>query len=205
MRGLLLAPAASAVRAGRLNRRSRKGEVGIVVVAIAVVLTLPAVLSACGGDDMSEGEGAQTTTQAAEESAETTTQEPESDCLAVPRGTAGAIATGLTTSGRGKLRSAKAALADKDEDFRGVDMQVYLVSADIQAPGLEGDGDIATWAVTRSLDPTETGLILAVDSIAKEFSTWGEAANPGSPVADWVSSLEDDDGFDTSRDCAEAG
>ena len=83
-------------------------------------------------------------------------------------------------------------------------MSVYLVSADIQAPGLEGDGDIATWAVTRSLDAAEVGLIFAVDSVSKEFSTWGEAANPGSPVAEWISGLEEDDSFDKSRDCAEA-
>jgi hypothetical protein len=50
----------------------------------------------------------------------------------------------------------------------------------------------------------EAGLIFAVDAVAKGFSTWGEAANPGSPMAEWVSSLEDDDAFDTSRDCAEA-
>jgi hypothetical protein len=168
------------------------------------VLAVAAVVSSCGGDDSPDGEVAQTTTQAADEEAETTGEEPESDCLDVPRATVAGIASGLTTSGRGRLRSAKAALADKGEDFRGVEMPVYLVSADIQAPGLEGDGDIATWAVTRSLEATETGLTLAVDSIAKEFSTWGEAANPGSPVAEWVSSLEDDDAFDTSRDCAVA-
>lgn len=175
---------------------------GIIVGAIVVVLTLLAVLSSCGDDSP---EAVQTTTQATGESAETTSQEPESECLDVPRGTVAAIATGLTTSGRGTLRSAKAALADKGEDFRGVEMPVYLVSADIQAPGLEGDGDIATWAVTRSLDAAKLGLILAVDATAKEFSEWGAAANPGSPVGDWTSSLEDDDGFGKSRDCAGAG
>jgi hypothetical protein len=184
------------------------GRVRLVVGAVVVVLTLLAVLSSCGGDDTPDREAAQTTPateETTETTAATTAPEAESDCLRVPRGTVAAIAEGLTTSGRGRLRSARAAVADKDEDFRGVKMTVYLVSADIQAPGLEGDGDIATWAVTRSLDVAELGLILAVDSIAREFSTWGEAANPGSPVGDWIGSLEDDDGFDKSRDCAEAG
>jgi hypothetical protein len=182
------------------------GKAGVVVGAVVVALTFLAVLSAGGGDDTPDTEAAQTTPateETTETTAATTAPEAESDCLRVPRGTVAAIAEGLTTSGRGRLRSARAAVADKDEDFRGVKMPVYLVSADIQAPGLEEDGDIATWAVTRSLDTTEAGLILAVDSIAEEFSTWGEAANPGSPVGEWVSSLEDDDAFDTSRDCAE--
>jgi hypothetical protein len=183
------------------------GKVGIVVGAVVVALTFLAVLSSCGGDDTPDTEAAQTT-PATEETTETTpattAAEADSDCLSVPRGMVAGIASGLTTSGRGRLRSAKAAVADTDEDFRGQKTTVYLVSADIQAPGLEGDDDIATWSVTDSLDPLEAGLIFAVDAVAKEFSTWGEAANPGSPVAERVSSLEDDDAFDTSRDCAEA-
>jgi hypothetical protein len=178
-----------------------------VIVGAVVALTLLAVLSSCGGDDTPDREAAQTTQGTTQETtattAATTAPEAESDCLRVPRGTVAAIAEGLTTSGKGRLRSARAAVADKDEDFRGVKMPVYLISADIQAAGLEGADDIATWAVTRSLNTTEVGLILAVDSVAQEFSTWGEAANPDSPVGEWVSSLEDDDAFDTSRDCAE--
>jgi hypothetical protein len=43
---------------------------------------------------------------------------------------------------------------------------------------------------------------MAADSIAREFSDWGEAAEEGSPAAE-VRGLEND-GAQESRDCLEA-
>lgn len=182
------------------NRRSRKGKAAIIFGAILLVFIIIGVLAP--SDEESNGNEAapQTTTATVEEPA--TTTEPDAECLDVPRATVRAIASGLTTRGRGTLRSAAAVRAETDEDFRGVEMPVYLVSADIQAPGLQGDGDIATWVLTRSLVAGD-GLILAVDSVAREFSEWGADANPGSPVEEWTSGLRDDEAYDSSRSCAE--
>jgi hypothetical protein len=182
------------------NRRSRKGKaaiiVGVIIVAIAIIGAL------APADDGPTGSG--TTSPTLVTTVNEVTTVVESDCLNVPRATVTAIAGGLTTQGRGTLRSAAAALAETNADFRGVEMRVYLLSADIQAAGLEGGGDIATWVMTRSLEAGD-GLILAVDAVAKEFSEWGADANPGSPVEEWTSSLRDDDAFEKSRDCAEGG
>ena len=60
-----------------------------------------------------------------------------------------------------------------------------------------GDNTVGTWA-TNSLEVGE-GLIIAADSIAREFSDWGEAAGEGSAAAE-VRGLEND-GAQESRDC----
>jgi hypothetical protein len=73
---------------------------------------------------------------------------------------------------------------------------VWYVSAVIRGPGL-GSDTVGTWA-TNSLEAGE-GLIIAADSIAREFSDWGEAAAEGSPAAE-VRGLEND-GAQESRDC----
>jgi hypothetical protein len=182
------------------NRRSRTGK-GLIVVGLVLVGLIVLGLLAPSEDESGDGDespaAAETTTTATAPSEET------SRCVNVPPATVRAIADGLTTSGRGSLRFAHAVEADADEDFRGVSMPLYLVSADIQAPGLEGSDEIATWVLTRSLRETGIGLIVAVDSIASEFSEWGEAANEGSPVDEWRDGLRDDDAYDESRDCVE--
>lgn len=172
----------------------------MILGAVVLVFILIGVLAPSEEESNGNEAAPQTTTATAE--APATATEPDAECLDVPRATVRAIASGLTTQGRGSLRSAAAARAETDEDFRGFEMPLYLVSADIQAAGLQGDGDIATWVLTHSLVAGD-GLILAVDSVAKEFSEWGAGANPGSPVEEWTSGLRDDEAYDRSRSCAE--
>jgi hypothetical protein len=78
-------------------------------------------------------------------------------CERVSNAVLNAIAEGLTVTGSGTLRNGYAV---KSKDFS----KVYMVAADIQGVGMEGDGEIGVWA-TNSLDGT--GLILAVDGLAK--------------------------------------
>jgi hypothetical protein len=90
--------------------------------------------------------------------------------------------TGIEPNGLGK------GAAVKSDDFE----KVFYVSAPIRDPN-----QVGTWA-TNSLKVGE-GLIIAADPVAMEFTDWGEAAQPGSPVAE-VQGLEND-GAQESRDC----
>lgn len=89
-------------------------------------------MSGCGDDDSAGETAAQ--------------DAPASDrCEDVPRALVDAIATGLTVQGGGTLRQAQAV---KSEDFD----RVYFVSAEIDGAGLEGSGDIGTWAKSGPLE-----------------------------------------------------
>ena len=70
-----------------------------------------------------------------------------------------------------------------------------MVAADIQGPGLKGADDVGDWA-TNSLGAG--GLTYAVDSIAQEFSDWGDADAIREPIEASA------DGVDTARSCAES-
>lgn len=85
------------------------------------------------------------------------------DCVNVPSHKIDQIEAGLTVQGGGSLRSAEAV---RSEAHRSV----YFVSADLEGPGLEGPGHLATWAVTELDD--QGGFVLAVSGQSKEFSEW---------------------------------
>lgn len=96
------------------------------------------------------------------------------------------ISTGLTAHGDASLRGARAV---RSADFE----RVWFVAADIQAPGLEGDDEIAVWAVTGDVTSYKwSGLITSASGRARQFSDWGtlEATNGRS-----------DDGNRESADC----
>jgi hypothetical protein len=156
---------------------------------IVVALVALAMLAGCGG---SEDEDAAPPATTAETQEPTTTEEEdeqeETRCVSVDRSLVEAIATGLTVSGGGTLRDAYAV---KSDDFQ----KVYFVSAEIDGPGIEGDGDVGTWA-TNSLE-AGGGLILAVDGIANEMSDWADGRK-----TDAAFSLSDD-GVDESRACVD--
>ena len=97
-----------------------------------------------------------------------------------------AIAEGLTVTGGGTLRNGYAV---KSDDFA----KVYMVAADIQGTGMEGDNEIGVWA-TNSLDGA--GLIFAVDGLAKEFSDWGRGDTSDAHIT--LSS----DGVSEAKECA---
>jgi hypothetical protein len=156
---------------------------------LTIVLFLFA--TGCGGT-----EAAPTTPEATTEATDTTPTGTEpaetSRCLSVGKSLKNAIGEGLTVEGGGKLGKAAAV---RSEDFE----KVWYVSAVIRGPGMDAD-TVGTWA--SNIEPGTKdagGLIMAADSIAREFSVWGEAAEEGSPAAE-VRGLEND-GAQESRDC----
>jgi hypothetical protein len=109
----------------------------------------------------------------------------------VPKALVEAIATGLIVPGGGMLRQAQAV---KSGDFD----DVYFVSAEIDAAGLEGLGDIGTWAKSGPLR-VGGGSIYSVDGVAKEFSDWGDGGKTDAQL-----SMEDD-GAAASQECVQTG
>lgn len=89
------------------------------------------------------------------------------DCLDVSAQTVEKIESGLTVQGGGSLQDARAVRS-------GAHRSAYFVSADLEGPGLEGPGHLATWIVTELEGPG--GMVLAVSGQAKEFSDWGDAS-----------------------------
>ncbi len=162
------------------------------LATLAALLTLAA--AGCGGGT-TEAEG--TTSEATAEDA-ATEGEPAAEasrCLRVGASLKKAIASGLTVKYGGELGKAAAV---RSHDFE----RVWYVSAVILGAGI-GSETVGTWAVNVKPDAKHAGgLIIAADSVAREFSDWGEAAAEGSPAAE-VRGLEND-GAQESRDCLEA-
>ncbi len=161
------------------------------LATLAALLTL--VAAGCGGGT-TEAEGI--TSEATAEDAATEGEPAEaSRCLHVGASLKKAIASGLTVKYGGELGKAAAV---RSHDFE----RVWYVSAVILGAGI-GAETVGTWAVNVKPDAKHAvGLIIAADSVAREFSDWGEAAAEGSPAAE-VRGLEND-GAQESRDCLEA-
>ena len=147
------------------------------MISVACVLTMVG----CGGTDTTDSDNR---TQSPQKPAAPTTVVGR--CEKVSSALLNAIAEGLTVSGGGTLREGYAV---KSKDFS----EVYMVAADIQGTGMEGNGDIGVWA-TNSLDGS--GLILAVDGLAKEFSDWKHGDTTDANIT--LSS----DGVSEARECA---
>ena len=148
-------------------------------VTAAVVCVL--ALAGCSGTDTAESNNR---TQSPQATASPTTVTGR--CEKVSNALLNAIAQGLTVTGGGTLRNGYAV---KSDDFS----KVYMVAADIQGVGMEGDGEVGVWA-TNSLDGS--GLILAVDGLAKEFSDWGHGDTTDANIT--LSS----DGVSEAQECA---
>ncbi|MEX1014381.1 MAG: hypothetical protein WDZ80_04440 [Candidatus Paceibacterota bacterium] len=148
--------------------------VGSIVVLFILISTLG------GGNESS-------TNQATDPQQESNEREQvASRCLGVPAETLSWIKSGLKDDNI-TLRSAQAVRSD---DFE----KVYFVSADLQGLGLEGPGDIATFAA-NNIDGS--GLVLSVDAVAKEFTDWFHGDREG---AQFHVTMRDD-GVRESRDC----
>ncbi len=169
-----------------------------MLYVLAAFVALVFVVSGCGSED-TDSAGAQTTTEERAETDEMTTtaeaEEPEQseDCQPVPADLVAAIEEGFTAKGV-KLRNAYAVRSNDLEN-------AWYISGDLQGPGLEGDDEIATWAKSGDL-VVGGGLLIASNSVAKEFSDWGAEAQPGSPAAEAASM--DNHGAEESQDCVEA-
>jgi hypothetical protein len=143
------------------------------------------VLAACGGND--EPSQQPQAKPAETRAAPTTATTVPSRCEKVSSAVLKAIAEGLTVSGGGgSLRNGHAV---KSKDFS----KVYMVAADIQGDGMEGNGEVGVWT-TNSLEGT--GLIFAVDSFAKEFSDWGHGDTTDANITD------SSDGIAEAKECA---
>jgi hypothetical protein len=139
------------------------------------------LLTACGGTGTVDS-GNRTESPQATAAATTVTGR----CEKVSSAVLNAIAEGLTVTGGGTLRNGYAV---KSDDFT----KVYMVAADIQGTGMEGDGEVGVWA-TNSLDGG--GLIFAVDGLAKEFSDWGHGDTTDAHIT------QSSDGVAEAKECA---
>jgi hypothetical protein len=139
------------------------------------------VLAACSGTETAEGDNGTESPPAT--GAPTTVT---GRCEKVSSAVLNAIAEGLTVTGGGTLRGGYAV---KSDDFS----KVYMVAADIQGSGMEGNREVGVWA-TNSLDGT--GLIFAVDGYAKEFSDWGHGDTTD------VKITASSDGVSEAKECA---
>jgi hypothetical protein len=156
-------------------------------------------VTACGGDhDGSAAQQGTTEERATTEGQATTTApagkpKPSEECKRVPAALVAAIQEGFTTRGVTLRR----AYGVRSNDLKNA----WYISGDLQGPGLEGHDDIATWVKSGDL-VVGGGLILASNAVAKEFSDWGAAAQPGSPAAE-AASMENH-GAEESQDCVRA-
>ena len=104
-----------------------------------------------------------------------TASDATGECIATPE-SAASIAEGLTVTD-GTLRNAFAVPLRGGAQF-GL---LFVVAAEIDGPGLEGDGDIGTWA-TGELGG---GPIFAANAVAQEFSDWDAATEEGVAGFTW--------------------
>lgn len=77
----------------------------------------------------------------------------------------------------------------------------FAVAAQLTGAGMEGT--TAIWAANGS-KPGD-GLILGADSVTREFSDFGAAAQPGSPAADYAAEVAESEAGQRAVECAEAG
>ncbi|HEU0052833.1 MAG TPA: hypothetical protein VFQ39_06635 [Longimicrobium sp.] len=100
---------------------------------------------------------------------------PAAECLAVPRRMVAHLAGGL--NGEGK--TIRLALA-----VRGVSPErPFLIAAELDGPGLEGDGDVAVWSA-NSLTLGDGTRVMAEDDLAAGHSGFDDARGGGGPDAD---------------------
>lgn len=111
-------------------------------------------------------------------------EQVSSRCEDVSRDMVESMESGLT----GNVTLSEAA-AVKSDDFN----KAWFIAAEIDGPGLEGKGDVGVW-MSNSLDPG-SGVTMAVDAVAQEFSDWPDAdkTDAGASMAH--------DGARESRDC----
>ncbi len=134
----------------------------------------------------------QTATQMATPTA-TVTAEAAAACEKVGADLADLLERHLTAGGESSLRGLQAVRSD---DFEAV----WFVAGDLEAPGLDGDGDVATWSVSGAIEDGYAGqrVVLSVDAVAAEFSDWFEAETTDFDVS------RGNHGFDEVHDCVEA-
>lgn len=79
-------------------------------------------------------------------------------------------------------------------DLYGYDSVDQVIAAEIT--GEQMGGAVGVWAVGGP-----SGPVFAVNEMAKSFSEWGAATQPGSPVAEVVNSVQRSDEAATVEGC----
>lgn len=113
-------------------------------------------------------------------------------CQPASRTVLDAIEEGLTVSGGGELREGQVVPAE------GLGSVAYVVAAEIDGPGIDGDGDIGAWGVG---DLKGGGPIYAANAVAREMSDWGSAAVEGSAADDFMNEIRDSAEADAAAAC----
>lgn len=122
----------------------------------ACLLALSLLLSACGEEEYASGE-----TDVLHQF------DPAENCRAVP----GRMMDYL----RGTLRGGDSLSLRNPRAYRaGNFTRPFFIAAELDGPGLEGDGDVATWSAT-TLTPGDGFVVMAEDDLAVRFSTLEDA------------------------------
>ena len=100
-------------------------------------------------------------------------------CEPVPQATLDYIETGLTVD-NGTLSNAAAV----DSDFGPT---VWVIGAQFNGDGFEGDKYLAIWAVVDGIEVSEITKMAAADDFTKGISTWGEDFGTDLALIDGVS------------------
>ncbi|HEX4897313.1 MAG TPA: hypothetical protein VFV53_03030 [Candidatus Limnocylindrales bacterium] len=93
-------------------------------------------------------------------------QSPSGLCEAAPAALVTAVSEGLVAGT--SLTGARMVRDPEREDF-------WLVAAELDGPGITGEGEIGVWATDLPDDPT---MIWSVDAFALEFSEWPRIPDP---------------------------
>ena len=161
--------------------KKRRNPNLILIPAIGIAIILCLLYAAVTGPSKSSGSNPTPTAERAVVAAPTAasatasaaptptrrpaTPTPASRCQPAPAILLDSIAEGLTVDGGGGLRNGWTV---RSNDYQ----QAYFVAAEITGPGM--DGTVGIWVTT---DPSNPGLIFAVDTFAKEFSDWGDGGS----------------------------
>jgi hypothetical protein len=93
-------------------------------------------------------------------------QSPSGLCEAAPAALVTAVSAGLVAGA--SLTGARMVRDPERED-------IWLVAAELDGPGITGEGEIGVWATDRPDDPT---MIWSVDAFALQFSEWPRIPDP---------------------------
>jgi hypothetical protein len=93
-------------------------------------------------------------------------QSPSGLCEAAPAALVTAVSAGLVAGA--SLTGARMVRDPARED-------IWLVAAELDGPGITGEGEIGVWATDRPDDPT---MIWSVDAFALQFSEWPRIPDP---------------------------